>query len=272
VFRNDTPRRVGGGSPRLTVGHPGGAWCRSAGWRVPPGGVGGLARGVRPGENPRAVRAVRAVVSETFGRRVGRSGRSGGCFRNFRATGRAVWAVGRLFPKLSGDGSGGPGGCPYFRAGRGGSEAAFTSASTPARIAGGRSGHAATTAANSGSAGVASAIARRSGSGVPGRAFAGSDLRESAPDSAPPGSETLVFSEDSGGCSGPALPIGPLCTGAHRLSPREPPEIQQGVSKAIRRKMWCEFARLRVLPNLWLFSRFLFSMLAAIVDQLRQPL
>lgn len=72
--------------------------------------------------------------------------------------------------------------------------AALTMARMPARTAGARSAHAATTAANSGSSGFA------------GVGF-GAESPESAPHFAPPESETPVFPDDSGGCSSPALPI-----------------------------------------------------------------
>ncbi len=69
---------------------------------------------------------------------------------------------------------------------------AFTSATTPARIAGGRSGHAATTADRSGSAGVA-------GVGEP------PQPASMLPDLLPPKGEDCDFSAESGGVFGPCI-------------------------------------------------------------------
>lgn len=81
--------------------------------------------------------------------------------------------------------------------------AAFTSASTPARIAGGRSDHTATTAANSGSVGVAGvgAVADAGGVGEP-------KPPPLLPDLLPPDSETGVFPAGFAGSSSPVSPIG----------------------------------------------------------------
>jgi hypothetical protein len=82
-----------------------------------------------------------------------------------------------------------------------GGVAAFTSASTPTRIAGGRFGHAATTAANSGSAGAAGV-----GAGVAGGVVGGVDAPEPArmlPDLLPPESGTARFPEGTGDSSNP---------------------------------------------------------------------
>ena len=81
--------------------------------------------------------------------------------------------------------------------------AAFTSASTPARIAGGRSGHAATIAANSGSVGLTGGVA-------------GPKPAPMLPDLLPSDSETGVFPAGFAGCSSPALPTCLVSTGSHR--------------------------------------------------------
>jgi len=78
--------------------------------------------------------------------------------------------------------------------------AALTSATTPARIAGGRSGHAATTAANSGSVGVA-------GVGE------GGESPPCAPDCAPLWTAPPLFPAGNRGSSDPVAPIVSFCAG-----------------------------------------------------------
>lgn len=86
---------------------------------------------------------------------------------------------------------------------------ALTNATTPARIAGGRSAHAANTAANSGSVGVAGGV----GGGV-----GGPKPAPLLPDLLPPESETSVFPDENCDSSDPIGVIPTSCTEQHRVA------------------------------------------------------